>query len=212
MFIRHSASPEEDLLFESDQASQAMLRRRLPAFHHFELLLPPSRDGNRRPSKPVLETLEQVRRRYGFVVVGYVVMPEHFHLLISEPETGTPSTVIQVLKQRFSRQLLKSLQGRGHPAQGELWDEMLAEGHVWQRRFYDFVVWSYAKRLEKLRYIHRNPVKRGLVLQPEQWPWSSFRHYAYDEAGPVLVNEQQPSKMKVRSPQSMDAAPSPILP
>src|SRR6476646_9837543 len=156
-----------------------------------------------------LETLEQVRRRYGFVVVGYVVMPEHFHLLISEPETGTPSTVIQVLKQRFSRQLLKSLQGRGHPAQGELWDEMLAEGHVWQRRFYDFVVWSYAKRLEKLRYIHRNPVKRGLALKPEQWPWSSFRHYAYDEAGPVLVNEQQPSKMKVRSPQSIDAAPSP---
>ncbi len=159
-----------------------------------------------------LETLEQVRRRYGFVVVGYVVMPEHFHLLISEPEKGTPSTVMQVLKQRFAHQLLQRLQTHGGPAQGELWDEMLAEGHVWQRRFYDFVVWSYAKRLEKLRYIHRNPVTRGLVLKPEQWPWSSFRHYAYDEAGPVLVNEQQPSKMKVRSPQSMDAAPSPILP
>ena len=44
-----------------------------------------------------LEVLEQVRRRYGFVVVGYVVMPEHFHLLISEPEKGTPSTVMQVV-------------------------------------------------------------------------------------------------------------------
>jgi len=55
------------------------------------------------------------------------------------------------------------------------------------------------KRLEKLRYMHRNPVQRGLVLEPEQWAWSSFRHYAYDDAGPVLVNEQQRAELKVRS-------------
>jgi putative transposase len=50
-------------------------------------------------------------------------------------------------------------------------------------------VFSDKKRIEKLRYMHRNPVKPGLVLEPEQWAWSSYRHYAYDEAGPVLVNE-----------------------
>ena len=159
-----------------------------------------------------LDILEQVRRRYGFVVVGYVVMPEHFHLLISEPVKGTPSTVMQVLKQRFARKLLKRLRTRGDPAEGQLWGETLAEGHVWQRRFCDFVVWSYAKRLEKLRYIHRNPVKCGLVLEPEQWLWSSVRHYAYDEAGSVLVNEQQPAELKFRSPQTRGAAREPILP
>jgi len=76
---------------------------------------------------------------------------------------------------------------------------MLEEGHVWQPRFYDFVVWSEHKRLEKLRYMHRNPVQRGLVLEPEQWAWSSSRHYAYDEAGPVLVSEQQRAELKVGS-------------
>ena len=50
---------------------------------------------------------EEVRQRYQFVVVGYVVMPEHIHLLISEPERGTPSTVMQVLKQRFARRVLR---------------------------------------------------------------------------------------------------------
>jgi len=50
-----------------------------------------------------LKIMEQVRLRYSFVVVGYVVMPEHVHLLISEPDRGTPSTVMQVLKQRFAR-------------------------------------------------------------------------------------------------------------
>ena len=54
-----------------------------------------------------LEILERVRRRYAFVVVGYVVMPEHFHLLISEPERANPSTVMQVLKQRFARTVLR---------------------------------------------------------------------------------------------------------
>ena len=101
----------------------------------------------------LLRTLEQVRLRYEFAVVGYVVMPEHFHLLISEPERGDPSVVVQVLKQRFARQVLLA---RSHTAQGPS-GEMLAEGHVWQRRFYDFVVWSEAKRVEKLRYMHRNP-------------------------------------------------------
>jgi len=49
--------------------------------------------------------LEEVRAKYGFAVVGYVIMPEHVHLLLSEPQKGTPSTVMQVLKQRVSREL-----------------------------------------------------------------------------------------------------------
>ena len=53
--------------------------------------------------------------------------------------------------------------------------------HVWQHRFFDFNVWSERKRIEKLRYMHRNPVKEGLVAEPEQWAWSSFRSYAYGE-------------------------------
>jgi len=58
----------------------------------------------------------------------------------------------------------------------------------WQARFYDFNVWTTKKRVEKLRYMHRNPVKRGLVESPEQWRWSSYRFYFLDEAGAVRVN------------------------
>ena len=70
--------------------------------------------------------------------------------------------------------------------------------HFWQRRFYDFNVWSARKRIEKLRYIH-NPVKRGLVDTPEQWKWSSFRAYAYGETGLVAVNDWSVLKMKIRA-------------
>jgi putative transposase len=62
-----------------------------------------------------------------------------------------------------------------------------AADSFWQARYYDFNLWSERKFTEKLRYIHRNPVKRGLVKRPEDWPWSSFRHYVYGEVGPVEI-------------------------
>jgi putative transposase len=73
---------------------------------------------------------------------------------------------------------------------------------VWQRRYYDFVVRTERKRVEKLRYMHRNPVKRGLVMEADQWAWSSFRWYAYGESGFVLVNEQRRAELKTRDRQS----------
>ncbi|MDR3712327.1 MAG: hypothetical protein P4L51_05890, partial [Puia sp.] len=53
-----------------------------------------------------------------------------------------------------------------------------------------FNVHNEKKRVEKLRYTHRNPVKRGLVQKPEQWPWSSFRHYATGHIGTVEIESQ----------------------
>jgi putative transposase len=69
---------------------------------------------------------------------------------------------------------------------------------VWQARFYDFNVWTSRKRVEKLRYMHRNPVKRGLVKSPELWRWISYRSYALGEAGAVRINEWDILKMKMR--------------
>jgi putative transposase len=117
--------------------------------------------------------LEAVRARYGFVVAGYVLMPEHVHLLVGEPRRSSLSIALQVLKQQSSRKLKQ---------RGEL--------QFWQRRYYDFNVWSEEKRVEKLSYMHRNPVKRGLVEKPEDWQWSSFRHYATGELGTVEIESE----------------------
>jgi putative transposase len=146
----------------------------------------------------LLEVFRSVRRRYRFVVAGYVVMPEHLHLLLGEPERGNPSQVMQAIKQGFARRLLGRLRACDDLRQGSLWYAALNNGHIWQARFYDFVVFTEKKRIEKLRYMHRNPVKRGLTLDPQQWAWSSYRHYADGERGIVLVNEQQKADMKVR--------------
>ena len=114
--------------------------------------------------------LEAVRRRYGLVVAGYVLMPEHVHLLVGEPLVSSLSVALQVLKQKTSRKLKKK-----------------GDVRFWQRRYYDFNVHSELKKTQKLRYMHRNPVRRGLVEKPEDWPWSSFVHYATGTALSELV-------------------------
>jgi putative transposase len=117
--------------------------------------------------------LETVRRKYEFVVAGYVLMPEHVHILVGEPHRSSLSVALQVLKQKTSQKLKKK-----------------SDLRFWQVRYYDFNVHSNSKRIEKLRYIHCNPVVRGLVKRPEDWQWSSFRHCATGVEGPVEIESE----------------------
>ncbi|MBZ5644419.1 MAG: transposase [Acidobacteriia bacterium] len=151
--------------------------RRLPLF------------SSARAKNMFVKILGEVRDRYGFSLAGYVVMPNHIHLLISEPAKGTPSTVMQVLKQRVSGRL------RRQPRKMMLFHQLrlpFRHAHIlpqfWQPRFYDFNVWSQTKFVEKLLYMHMNPIKRKLVAHPKDWPWSSFPFYARKEPGLVRIN------------------------
>jgi putative transposase len=126
------------------------------------------------------------------------LLPEHIHLLLTEPERGNPSKVMQAIKQGFARRLLIKLRASSEPLPRQSRNTALNDGHIWQARFYDFVVLSEEKRAEKLRYMHCNPVKRGLLGEPQQWQWSSYRHYEFGERGMVLVNEEQKARLTVR--------------
>ena len=135
------------------------------------------------------DALERVRCRYLFVVASYVVMPEHVHLLVNEPRLALLSKAIQALK------LSVSMRSRERP--------------FWQAHYYDFNVTGHEKFVEKLRYIHRNPVRRGLATRPEDWKWSSFRHYQTGVPGTVEIESewtarqrgwQLPDWMRLRHP------------
>src|SRR5579863_1156397 len=134
--------------------------------------------------------LGEVRDCYGFALAGYVVMPNHIHLLIGEPARGTPSTVLQVLKQRVSRRLRRKPRKKAPSQQLQLpfrhTQEFLPQ--FWQPRLYDFNVWSQTKFVGKLHYMHMNPVKRKLVAHAKDWPWSSFSFYAKKESGLIRVD------------------------
>ena len=152
--------------------------RRLPLF------------ASARAKNLLVKILGEVRDRYGFALAGYVVMPNHIHLLISEPAQGTPSTVMQVLKQRVSRQLRRKARKKVSSRQLSLPFRHPPDSlpQFWQPRFYDFNVWSQTKFVEKLHYMHMNPVKRKLVAHPRDWPWSSFSFYARKESGLARID------------------------
>jgi putative transposase len=113
------------------------------------------------------DALARMSYCYRFEVKGYVVMPEHVHLLLSEPEKDLLSVGMQALKISVSKR------GKERP--------------FWQARYYDFNVFTQDKRLEKLNYMHWNPVKRGLVEKPEDWRWSSVHYYDTGVQGRVKI-------------------------
>ncbi len=94
-------------------------------------------------------------------------MPEHVHLLLSEPIHHPLATTLKILKQETAKHLLGP------------------RAKFWQDRYFDFNVRTEAKRIEKLKYIHRNPLKRGLTQRPEDYPWSSAHHYATGTPGTI---------------------------
>lgn len=122
-----------------------------------------------------LTCLEDTRRRFQLYVYGYVVMPEHVHLLLSEPQQSTLAEAIHFLKLSSSKRAQKFRPGAGT---------------FWQKRYYDRNVRSASEFAVKLRYLHRNPVERGLVAKPEEWKWSSYRHYAWREKGAVEIESE----------------------
>jgi len=134
--------------------------------------------------------------RYLFAVAGFVIMQEHVHLLVNEPQRALLSKTIQALK------LSVSMRSR--------------EGRFWLAHYNDFNVSSHAKVVEKLRYIHRNPVVRGLVAKPEDWRWSSYLHYQTGIRGTVEIESewtarlrgwQLPEWMRTRQPGSSSPVP-----
>lgn len=145
-------------------------------------------------SRRIFESaLERVRRRYRLYVYGYVVMPEHVHLLLSEPQQDTLADALKSLKQGVARRWM----GNG-PVKAKVGLSGSPQ-HFWQKRYYDFNIRNYSQFVEKLRYIHRNPVKRGLCDRPEDWPWSSFLHYATGVEGRVEIESEWTARKRERA-------------
>jgi hypothetical protein len=156
------------LLCRHAQRPQALPAKKSPALPHLQLHPPATTP--RRPRQ------SHLRRSPGSPappprVLHHRLRPhaEHVHLLLSEPAARTLDVTLRVLKTQTAKRRKQK------------------HAPLWAPRYYDFNVFTEAKRIEKLRYIHRNPVTRGLVAHPEDWPWSSFVHYATGTPGRVEI-------------------------
>ena len=148
------------------QKAEALHFITFSCFHRLPFLRAPG------PKDTVEAVLEQVRTRHQARVYAYVLMPEHIHLLINEPPSILLAQFLKALKQATSHKL------KGDREQ------------FWQDRYFDRNIHGEAARSEVIRYIHRNPVKRGLVASAEQYRWSGFNHYATGVRGAVEIESE----------------------
>ena len=109
----------------------------------------------------LLDVLNTVRRATGFLLLGYVAMPDHAHLLFAA-RTASMSHIMHQWKFKAGY----AIQQRRHRS-----------GAFWQPRYFDFICRRSRDVTNKLLYIHQNPVTRNLVANPEDWRWSSAAFY-----------------------------------
>jgi putative transposase len=130
-----------------------------------------------------VEALDLARRRRNFFLWAYVIMPEHVHVVIWPREPAYEIRLIRTaLKVPVQRKALAFLRGQAPRFLERLRDEQ-PNGEVhyrfWQRGGgYDRNIQEPATLGTMIEYIHNNPVRRGLVGQATDWPWSSARFYA----------------------------------
>ena len=138
-----------------------------------------------------VQRLEEVRQEWHFLLIGWVLMPEHFHLLIKPEPADTTPLILKGLKEESAKRIIRALrQNLQHPWCRKTLTRLRlpptvhdqSRYRLWQRRFYPFNVFSEDKIQEKLTYMHNNPIKRGLVSSPGDWPWSSWRFYYLRDA------------------------------
>ena len=148
----------------------------------------------------VVDGLHVLQERFGVCLVAYVVMPEHLHLLVYPHAKGEDSPVpISQLWHAFKKhvgfhgkQCLRNLWRRD----GKLWSDPLnawAHGDfdkqiVMNTRGYDFNIDRQKTLLEKIDYCHKNPITRGLVDRPEDWPWSSYRYFELNDSSVLKLD------------------------
>lgn len=137
-----------------------------------------------------IEALDAARRKHDFELWAYVIMPEHAHALLwprrSEYDTGA---IRQSIKQPVGQKAINWLKCNSARWLAEL-RKVSANGHAhyhfWQPGGgYDRSIVKPQTAWATVEYIHNNPVRRGLVERPTDWPWSSARWY--EGEGEVLI-------------------------
>ena len=147
----------------------------------------------------LIDGLKLARDQLGIRWIGYVIMPEHVHLLVFPMRPGGTEpvpigSVLQRVKQyvgRHGKAALRSVWSNQRSLGSPVSDKWaLGDGAkpFWKTRGYDFNVTAERALRAKLDYIHKNPITRGLVDRADQWAWSSYRYYEYDDDSVIAMD------------------------
>ncbi|SYZ74477.1 conserved hypothetical protein [Candidatus Zixiibacteriota bacterium] len=138
-----------------------------------------------------LKHLDNGRNVHNFKLLGYVLMPNHVHLVIWPSADLKLGLVIGEIKSLSAREILGLWQDQNRGILKELVNRRGEKNrHVfWKRRCYDHNCRTPDIVREKINYCHDNPVKKGLVESAGDWGWSSYNWYLGRKDGPIAIDE-----------------------
>ena len=127
----------------------------------------------------ILNSLKYCQQNKNLYIYGYVIMPNHFHAIISMDEPGKIPPTVRDLKRHTSQQISNYLKGIAKKVSFAWIRPFIGQeiNYVWQKGYHPEAIHSEKWFLQKLNYIHRNPVEKGFVERPEHWKYSSARNY-----------------------------------
>lgn len=142
----------------------------------------------------IIQNLEYYRKKLKFKLLGYVILPNHIHVIILPDSSKRYSDVIRDFKKGVAFAAIKTLSATGNKS---LLDKFLLKSvrkdgqrySFWQRKYFDFNIFSEKKFLEKLEYIHNNPVDLGLAKHPGDWRYSSWKNYHLKDFSVITIDE-----------------------
>ena len=138
-----------------------------------------------------VRSLASSRERFGFALFAWVVMPEHAHLLMRPKEAAPLERALLFLKLSVAKRVI----GRWRELNAPILKKIQHPGgspRFWQKGGgFDRNVRDEDEFIREVRYVHRNPVERGLVEQPGEWAWSSARWWLGDPSGPIACDQPE---------------------
>ncbi len=142
----------------------------------------------------IIENLKYYREKFQFKLLGYVILPDHFHMIVLPRAGARYSDIIRDFKKGVAFAIIGRLSSSGNQS---LLDRFLLKParrdgqrySIWQRKYFDFNIFSEKKFVGKLEYIHDNPVVLGLAKAPGDWRYSSWRNYHLGDSSIISVDE-----------------------
>jgi putative transposase len=142
----------------------------------------------------IVKSLRYCQIHKGLNIVAYVIMPEHIHMVTSNPEEGSLSDIMRDFKRFTSNEITRKLERDNKASLLDVLQKSAVKGKgnteykVWQDGFHPEAIHSETFLRQKVEYIHYNPVRRGLVSTPEEWRYSSARNYLSNDETIIKVD------------------------
>jgi REP element-mobilizing transposase RayT len=122
-----------------------------------------------------MNLIRESHKKYQIMIHSYCLMNNHYHLLVETPEANLPD-VMHYINQNYAYYYLRKFSNK--------------DGHVFRGRYKKFLVKNDKYFTTLCRYIHLNPVKANLIRNPQEWTWSSYRHYLEPTNKPIFLEIQ----------------------